>query len=73
MHKRKQGYIAPIDSTDTSQMVWTCAQATLNTPVRPVENRLSLNQIKEGRGTPKKTWKETIENDMNYLNLNENM
>ena len=46
----------------------------LDAPVRRVENR-ELSQVKRGRGRgrPKKTWKETIKNDMNYLNLNENM
>ena len=47
----------------------------LDVHVRHVENKESLNQIRRGRGRgrPKKTWKETIKNDMNYLNLNENM
>ena len=44
----------------------------LDAPVRRVENR-ELSQVKRGRGRPKKTWKETIKNDMNYLNLNKNM
>lgn len=33
-------------------------------------NRELAFQVKRGREKPKKTWKETIKKDMNYLNLN---
>jgi Reverse transcriptase (RNA-dependent DNA polymerase) len=68
--------VAPIDEKmRETRLRWFghVHRRPLDAPVRRVENKESFNQIKRGRGRPKKTWKETIKNDMNYLNLNENM
>ena len=68
--------VAPIDEKmRETRLRWYghVRRRPLDAPVRRVEHREQLDQIKRGRGRPKKTWKETIKNDMNYLNLNENM
>lgn len=42
--------------------------------LRCVEHKKLVNQGKKReRGRPKKAWKEAIENEIKYLNLNENM
>ena len=45
----------------------------MDVPVRRIETMELTTQINRDRGRPKKTWKETIKNDLKYLQLNKEM
>ena len=73
---RKKVSIAPIDEKmRESRLRWFdhVCRRPMDAPVRRIETIESTTQIKRVRDRPKKTWKETIKNDLNYLQLNKDM
>ena len=73
---REKVGVAPIDEKmRESRLRWFghVCRRPMDAPVRRIETMELTTQIKRGRGRPKKTWKETIKNDLKYLQLNKEM
>ncbi len=73
-HIRKKLGVTSIDEKmRESRLRWFghVRRRPMDAPVRRVETIELRTQIKRSRGRPIKTWKETIKNDLKYLNLNE--